>query len=285
MPDINYEMTAEEEEFFKTGVVPKAADVTDPVVEDPVVDPVVEPVVEPDPVKSTAADPNVYLERMLGEERARAAEMQAKLKTMQDQLAAINKPKAPDMETDPVGYLTFQMKEMQDAIKALSEGTATKSAEQEQTQARDAFLNNVNSAINDFKKTHDDYDAAYKHLRTTRESDLAEAGYTKNEIFERLNREEFDVALRAVQTGKSPAEVAYAMAKRAGYASAKLDGTPKIDQIRKGLEAAKGVPSGGTPKTDVTLDSLKTASNADINDMVENNWDKIFGRSNSKSIF
>lgn len=287
--DIHYTMTAEEEQFFLTGEVPPSM-AAEQAATEPVADPVdppdvVEPVIEPDHVKSTAADPNVFLERMLSEERARTAEMQAKLKQMQDQLAAISKPVAPDLESDPVGHLTFQIKEMQDALKAMRDGSIQQTEQQQQEQAAREFQTTVHTAISDFKKSHDDYDAAYKHLRSTRESDLIEAGYTKNEATQRLNQDEFNIALRAVQSGKNPAEVAYAMAKRAGYTSEKLAATPKIDQIRKGLEAAKGVPGGQAKNTNVSLESLKGASDADMNEMVENNWDKIFGRSNSKSIF
>lgn len=294
MPDVNYELTPDMEQFFQTGELPASLQPTETPPEAPP-ETKVEVQVE-DPPKSDdppqAPDTNRYLEQLLEQERAQtrqqAAEFEKQMKQLQDQLKALTTPKPPAVEEDPLGHLLHQLKSIEDQVKGIQEQQTQRETQNQQTNAQQQFANAVNKAVDDFTKDHPDYQNAYKYLRTARTEDLKAVGYTQQEVNQMLNQEEFNIALRAMQAGKNPAELAYQMAKRMGYQAPppKQDPTSKVEQIKKGLEAAKGVPDGKQPGTvDVNLESLQGASDADINKVVESGWEKLFGQPDRGSIF
>lgn len=297
MPDVNYELTPDMEEFFRTGELPAALQPqVDPPEDPPPQDPPQQTQVDPpqDPTKSepqTPPEPNRYLEQLLEQERAQArqqtAEFEKQMKQLQDQLKELTAPKAPSVDEDPLGHILHQFKDLGAAIKALQEQQSQRDTQSQQMTAQQQFQQAVGKAVEDFQKDHPDYQQAYKHLNDARAADLASAGYTQQEIRQMLNQEEFNLCLRAMQSGKNPAEIAYGMAKRMGYQAPppKQDPVSKVEQIKKGLEAAKGVPDGKQPITDVNLETLQGASDADLNKIVENGWEKLFGRPDRGSIF
>ena len=284
-------LTPEEEQFFATGQLPASAA---PVVEaktEPVLEAkteeVVTPAVEEPAVK--VVDPNTYLEQMLQQTKLREAELERQMQALQAELKKVTQPAAPDPATDPLGSLMHQMKEIRERVDALNNKTSETVQQSEQQKQQELFMNAVTGSINAFKTTHPDYDKAYEHLRTSRIDDLVNTGYSKTEANQLVNNEEYMIALRALQTGKDPAAIAYNMAVKLGYKTTQIKTDPesKVEQIKKGLEAAKTISPGKPTNTEINLSNVAAASDEDLNALVESDagWAKLIGAPNNKSIF
>lgn len=201
-----------------------------------------------------------------------------------------NKPVAPDPEKDPLGYLTFQINQVGEQVKAMQEAqTRTTKETAEQTQMRQ-FFDGVNSQIEAFKKTQPDYLDAYKHLVDLRTEDYKLRGMSPDQISQAIGREEMEILNGAVSQRKNPAEVVYALAKKYGYQQKSTTDVPpekkvesKLDTIKKGLETTGA--QRGAPPSQYSTEAVKEMSNAQLHDAVENHWDEMFGRSGNKGIF
>jgi len=294
------QIPADIQEFFTTGQLPESLasqQATAPTstvqtaaapaeVEAPKPSPASPSSVEPPPAPQLP-DLSVY-ERLLEAQQAREAELRQQLETVKGQMAKLMAVPAPDPTTDPLGYLNHQMKTIQDQINAMQNQTQQQTQTQEQQAQVQQFVGAVNSQINAFKATNPDYDAAYKHVIDARMQDYRDMGMTESQARQTLGQEESNIALRAMQQGKNPAEVVYKMAQRLGYkaqAAKPTDGATKLETIRKGQQASETVQasSRGEPTGEISIETLKNASEADLNKMVENDWEKIFGK--SKGIF
>lgn len=247
--------------------------------------PVDEVVADPTPAPAPVNTPSTeHYDRLLQAQQEQAAQLKQQLADLQAKFAKVTEPPAPDEATDPLGYLAHQMKQIQakiDAAQATAQTQQQQTAEQTQFTA---FINNVNSQVIAFKATHADYDDAYKHLIDLRTADYADRGMTATQAREAVGKEEMEIAAKAMQMGKNPAEVAYGMAKRYGFAPKVAQTAPenKLDAIKKGLESTKDVEGAAAPAK-VTLSNLKEASDRDLDRMVQNDWEAIFGK--SKGIF
>lgn len=305
------ELPAEYKSFFDTGELPpsmadehaasleaarvaqeaqEAAEVAARKAAEVVVPPVVETppvVIEPAPV---ATPNNQYLDRLLAEQDARSKVLEQQLDEMKKQIAKANEPLPPDPQTDPLGYLAHKIEATQKEIAALAESQKAAVAETAQQNQVNAFLTNVSNQVKAFTDVHPDYNDAYKHLATMRMQDFKDVGMTDDQAKQAFGQEELGITQRALVLGKNPAEIAYGMAKRYGYkavAVAQPTKTPteadnKLDVIKKGLEASK-TSERAIPPADVDVDNLRNMSNKDLQHMVENDWDKLFGK--SKGIF
>jgi hypothetical protein len=236
-----------------------------------------------------APDMSAY-ERMIEMQAQRERELRTQLESMQEQIKKMTATPAPDPTTDPLGYLNHQMKTIQDQIAAMNEQGKAQTQQTQQQNDMQQFVNSVNSQVNSFKTTHTDYDAAYKHVIDNRLQDFRDMGLTETQAQNARAEEERNIAFRAMQQGKNPAEVVYKMAQRMGYkapdtAAATAKPVDKLETIRKGQEASKTVEAGSrvTEHGGVNREMLENASDSQLNEMVSNDWEKIFGK--SKGIF
>lgn len=284
-------LPAEWDQFFSNGgeipdtLKPLQTPAEEPEVVPPVVDEVVEtPVVEtpaPAPVPSTA-----HYDRLLKAQQEQADLLKQQLADLQAKFTKATETPAPDEATDPLGFLAHQMKAIQakmDAMQTGAQQTQQQSAEQQQFNA---FINTVNAQVAEFKKMNaPDYDAAYKHLVDTRVADYTDRGLDAKAAREAVSKEEMDIAAKAVQMGKNPAELCYNMAKRYGYVSPKPAVAPenKLDTIKKGLETSKDLERAAPPAT-LTQTNLREMSDKDLDKMVQGGeWETLFGK--NKGIF
>lgn len=228
---------------------------------------------------------NPYLERLLAEQERQKLDLQKQLAEMQGKIKEMTAVKAPDPETDPLGYMTHQTKQLAEQIESLKAeiaGSAKASSEEKQVQQ---FFDAVNSSVKAFEATHPDYSLAYKHLVNIRTQDFRDMGMTAEQAKNAVGQEEIQIAQRALQQGKNPGEVAYGMAKRYGYVTTAVTGTTaavtavddKLATIKKGLDAGKEATRGNV-KIEPSLASLKDASDSDLDKMVQNDWETIFGK-------
>lgn len=223
----------------------------------------------------------------------------------QAEIDAANAPVMPDPEKDPLGYLTFQIKQVGDQVKAMKdEQVASQKEAQQKTQETEQqtqfrqFIDGVNGKVQehlqtfaDFDpktKTSADYTAAYQHLVDMRTSDYMAMGFSKQEALAAVGQEEIRIAANAMREGKNPGVVAYELAKRHGYVpkvqtAQNPNPEAKLDSIKKGLETSGA--ERGTPPPTYSTDSVKSMNHKQLTDAVENHWDEMFGRSKSKGIF
>lgn len=241
------------------------------------------------PVIAPVPDP--ALERFRTEADAHQRALEKRLSGMQAEIVRLtNPPKeevAPDPQLDPLGHLNHQIQQANKQLSAMQAQKLEEAKVAAQQEQANRFMSAVNSQVQDFMKTHADYQEAYKHVVAMRTQDFTDMGMTTEQAREAMGQEEMRITAQAFQANKNPAEMLYGMAQRYGYKPAAAPVVPatvenKLDTIRKGMEASKGAERG-TPSVEPTLESLKGASDRDINRMVENNWEQMFGK--SKDIF
>ena len=300
MPDMTPEQEAK---FFETGELPPeiAAEAATP---EPVVEAPAAPVAVP-AAPTPHADPYAALQRQLIEAESRRAASEQQLNDLVAQLQALQEQPAeapPDPNVDPFGHLQHQVANINAAIQNL-QGNLTAQTEQAQQAAQlQQFIGHVHTLRDEFLKTAPDFMDAYKHIRETRANDLRDAGIPEHALPAALLQDEMTIAQAAIAAGKNPAAALYDMAKRHGYmprTATPAAGVPgatnpilaaaqaRLAQVQAGQAAATNVPRGAAEVV-LTLESLKDASDADMNKLVQSDdlWNKVAGgRATGKDIF
>ncbi len=271
------ELTALEQEFFKTGVLPdgllgESADEPVPISEPAVV--TVAPVVTSDPRL------DMLQNQLAQEQRARTA--------LEQKLTELATPKTVTQTVTPIDPTVDPLGAMMQTNQQIAEKLSQMEAKLNQTEAQKAqqtqfqtFVSTVQGMRETFAKTTPDYDKAYEFLKSIQTDNLKELGIPQDQIQQILLREEIGFSEAALRTGKNPAEVLYKMANRYGYKTVSSQETPvsqKIETIKKGQEAAKQ-PARATPDVQITLANLKDAGDDDLTKLVQNDdlWHKVLG--------
>jgi hypothetical protein len=215
------------------------------------------------------------LKREREERLQREAKLQERLDTLFRSRQEAEQPKAPTWDDSPL-----------DAGKATTQEVQQIKAHLQQQAQQKQFADAVGMKISEFRTTTPDYDAAYQHLIQSRTEELALI-YGPEQARQFVGQEEFNIALAAMQQGKNPAEVAYALAKQRGYARAeqkaaepaKPTEAEKLEVIERGqasatsLAAAGGAPAGGP----LTLDMIAKMSDDEFATLTDKQWRKVMG--------
>jgi len=172
--------------------------------------------------------------------------------------AAEAKREMPDPEKDAVGAIRMTAEE----VKVLSDFKRRVEAQAVQSQAMQAVFAHAARLENEFEARTPDFKAASAFLRDARAQELSTLGVDAYHVQQVLGLEKLQLAQLALQHGRNPAEVIYALAKSRGYspnagapkapASAKTDGdgeAAKLARIARGQEAGTslGAASGAAP--------------------------------------
>jgi hypothetical protein len=240
--------------------------------------PTAAPVATPAPV-----DPMQSLQAALDNSNAQLRQLTEQVESLKGQ----PKPQpteapAPDPTTDPLGNMLHQLDKVNRTVADLKASIAERQTQDTQLTAFNNFRTQVVALRDEFTKTTPDFQAAFDYVRNARTEDLRAIGMPENDIARTLFQEELGLAQRAIAASKNPAAEVYEMAKRHGY---KATATPapqsKIEQLKAGIAASPPA----LPKThvaeDITVESLREASDADLNRLVTDPkaWDKIAGKS------
>lgn len=239
------------------------------------------PVATPAPV---APDPNEFLRAAIANSNA---QIQALSKQIADMQSAATKPpevQAPDPNTDPLGSMFHRLDQVNKTVADLQKQLLEQQNQQKQIEAFNNFQRQVTALKDEFAKTHTDFDAAYTHLRDARTADLRAFGMSEDDIRKTLFQEEFNLSQTCVGQSKNPAEAIYEMAKRHGYqpkpAAPAPAAVPKnIGMLKQGVDSAPPtLPKTHVPE-DISIESLRDASDADLNKLVTDPaaWAKIAG--------
>jgi DNA repair ATPase RecN len=277
------DLTPAEQAFFETGELPPELQPQDP---EPV--PVSEEVkisAPPGEIPSAPVDQTEYLRTSLAEEQRRYAEAKAQLDALQAQLKAKLEPEtpAPNADDDPLGAMLHQLNQVNTNVAELQQKLTQEQQNNLMRQQLEQFTQSVRTVKEQFEKVTPDFNDAYNHIRTVRTEDLRMLGIAESEIPKVLLQDEFNIAQSALQRGKNPAEELYNMAKRYGYAAKfvpQAQQTPdqKLANINRGQQAARQ-PQRSAPESELTIDGLKDAGDADLTKMVQNDdlWAKLVG--------
>lgn len=179
--------------------------------------------------------------RKAAEDRARNFEVELAKSTerMQILLQSMQPPQEPEDtgEDDPIGFFHRETQSLKQQVEEFKQ--------QQRVQQENAQLANFTQYHEaEFIKSNPDYYDAVNHLRSVRVNELNMLGYAP-EIVQRVIMDETDAIIRsAAQASKSPAEIAYSIAKQRGYApkAAKADAPPA--QSTKSLSQGGGTPPG-----------------------------------------
>lgn len=134
----------------------------------------------------------------------------------QSQAPAQPEDPAPDPNEDPMAFMAWQGRENQRLQQRL--GQVVGFIQQQ------AVTQNIERAYQSdtarFMQTQADFPAAYAHLFTTRVAELRAQGYQDQQIAQQVHAEEMHIVATALRNNRSPAQVAYELAKSRGYVAA-----------------------------------------------------------------
>ena len=187
-------------------------------------------------------------------------------------------PEIPPLDKDPLGNIVGQLSQMDQQLKALSQGSQQQAEVQRRAAAIMQLQNTATSLENEYRKQTADYDTAAAHLRATRDREFALMGVAdpaqRNMM---LNQEALNIAASALQRGENPAAVIYALAKERGYtatqavaqaqtqAPAAVSGEARIQTLAKGqAQAASLGSSRGTAPPALSVQRLLEMDEAEF---------------------
>jgi len=163
--------------------------------------------------------------------------------TFQRFLATANEKPAPKFDEDPLGHFQAENAALKDQLEKINSQLSGFQKNNEQASHIQALAGAIVESEQEFRQTNADYDAAVAHVKQTRREELKDLGYSGAEIKAILDQEILALGDRALKAGKSPAEVAYQMAKRYGFKGEKVEDN-KIATLAKGMEMSKTVQGG-----------------------------------------
>ena len=163
------------------------------------------------------------------------------------------KREMPDPEKDAVGAIRMTAEE----VKVLSDFKRQVETQAVQGQAIQAVFAHSARLESEFESRTPDFQAASAFLRDARAQELSALGVDPYRAQQVLGLEKLQLAHAALQQGRNPAEIVYALAKMRGYApkaAAARNGAAegeaaKLARIAKGQEAGTslGAASGAAP--------------------------------------
>jgi hypothetical protein len=292
-----FNLSEAEQQFFNTGELPPelAAAHGEPDPTSTIVEETPAPVstlVEPAPVQQQPQnDALELLRKSLQEEQRLRADLEARLNAQTE--AAKPKIEIPDPDTDPLGAMMHQLNSVNKTVQDLQSKLLEQQQQQTQQQQLAEFQTSMRNLRDEFVKTTPDFQAAYDHLRTTRTEDMKAIGIPNDQIQRALLHDELIIAQNAIQQGKNPAEIMYQMSKRHGFNPSSVkpvvqqQPATKLDTIQRGQQSFKPISSAPPANDEISLETLKNASEADLNKLVldDKSWNKISGNSTLNDLF
>lgn len=208
---------------------------------------------------------------------AELAEMREWRKTVE---AKLNPPtKAPEDEDwpdpviDPKGFAERQ--------RAEAKRQSERFEQFQQRSEAERTYQTVATQEAQFRAATPDYDAALAHLVEAKRADYAMAGYGEAEIGPAIDLEAGQIARRAVQAGRNPAEVVYGMAKARGFgakptAPAQPDEATRLERIAAASRSV-GAAAGSGGGAELTLEDVAAMSPEEIMALSEHERRRIMG--------
>lgn len=192
-------------------------------------------------------------------ERRKAAETE--LKSLQEQLGAIQKMreqvasrKPEEIKADDAGleHLTKRLSEVEATTTRIGQERDMANLNQAEMQQLGGFMAQSEAA---FRQANPDYDEAINHVVRARAHELSLYGLNQAQIAQTISEEATEIVRSAVAQGRDPAELGYAIAKSRGYQPKQAEPEAKpngsggagaiLDAIATAQSKSKSLGSGG----------------------------------------
>lgn len=162
-------------------------------------------------------------------------------------------------DEDPIGTIKG-LKKLALSLKAREDADKQTSAKQQIENKRvQGLASTLQDSEADFRRLKPDYDQAVTHFKKARADELAEEGYSRDEIPGIMTRQFLDLIERADKTDRDPAEVVYALAMKRGYS---VDaGKQKLQTIADGQKAGRSLSNTGGRNGDASTMTVGRAAN------------------------
>lgn len=222
------------------------------------------------------------LEKELADAREFRIRMEERIRYVQEQDAAkakANEPEPeaiPDPDEDVFAATKYALKQNEELKRQIAQQQREST---EDAQRREMFTRTQAHEV-EFRKATPDYDNAVLHLRQIRERELEELFKITDpgQRAQIVQREALQIAQSALSQGRSPAEVAYTMAKLRGYqppvaATASQDGEDRMERAKSASKSLSSV--GGAPTGPMTAERLSKMSMKEFMDYERKNPEKV----------
>lgn len=126
-----------------------------------------------------------------------------------------------------------------------------------------------------YSATEPDVDKAYTHYVTSKQAELAAAGWGAEEITKQILTDDYQLLVRAAADGINPGERVMALARSRGFTgTTQAKAEKEIEQLDQGLQASGTLSNtGGQSSGGLTLESL-----AEMNgDEFDKAWSQLIG--------
>lgn len=229
--------------------------------------------------------PEESYKAMAHEERQIRRELQNKVDLMnrrfEQMMATLQQsaPKTPepteiDYDEDPMGATHAKVERALHAVEDIKKDSEAKRQQDEWK----SFVHTVSADEATFKAKTPDYGHAVQFLQGRRASELQAMGYGEQEILQAFAADAYAITQRAQQTGQSPAQFLYDMARKVGYTPAAQSKNPvqSLEQMAAGQAVTIPSGSGGIPAGD------SVASLEDLASMSDAEFEKLFNKMQPK---
>jgi hypothetical protein len=183
----------------------------------------------------------------------------------------------PDIGTDPVGHILARQAQAEAVLREIVTAVAGREQQTQVQGQANAMMQRAAALERQFASENPDYNQALTHLMDSRRADLAEAGWTDPaEVDTMLAAEARGLAARALQLGRNPAEMAYNMAKKRGFAPPSGNGAAaapaanaeqQLRNIARGQQQAPNLRGSSSPP--LTAQKLLELSDAEFSKMLD----------------
>jgi hypothetical protein len=228
--------------------------------------------------------PEVELARMKGalaETRARMRNEAAQRKELERQLTVfqqqVQRQQQPQVqitpfEEDPGRHIAQKLDITLAQQQQLARAEWERQQQAYQHQQQQAFVNHVNELGSEFVQAQPDALDGINFLKSQRVEQYKAGGLSAQEAVQRMLRDEFELVQWALQNEQNPHEVAFNMAKKAGYVSP----AEKLRMQQQGQGAALPQSTGGKSGGKVSLEALAKMSSEEFAKATSgDNWAKL----------
>lgn len=218
----------------------------------------------------------------LAEELRQAREAQLALeRKVEERLAALQKasePQPPAWEDNPAEHLRHQVTQVAQQTQATQQQIQQWQAQQAQQAQLQTLANRIQAHEQEFKAQNPDYEEAIVFARDRRVAELQALGVDELDARTQAGKELYEAAFAFASQGKNPAEIVYRVAQAKGYAKKPAVTEADKFQAQKAGSQARGMGSGGQPKSNLTAAQLLAMSDDEFAEATKGSkWEKLVG--------
>jgi DNA repair exonuclease SbcCD ATPase subunit len=270
------ELTQQEQAFFETQgeTAPETPEVETPVVE-------ATEASETQPEATEAAEPAkpklVPLEALAKELKSQLARLNQERQEFAQWRAQIESRLNPQQQTQVPAFEENPAENLRHEVTTAKEELAAIKRQSEDSARQAQFANWYQTQAAAFSQSQPDFMDTYSAFIEARQTELADAGMTPQQIVAKVQQEEQLLALTAAQMGVNPAQMVYQTAIAKGIKPkakpSAENATQKLQNVADGIKSSKSLSQvPGRPVPAMTAEYVANMSDADFKKFAAN-WD------------